>query len=51
MYRLRLCNEYIKAVDAFIDLGKKDMLTTLEGIFVVLANVAGMRRDITHMMC
>jgi hypothetical protein len=51
MYGPRLCNEYIKRVDAFTDFTKKIYWTTLEGIFVVLANIARMRRDIAQMMC
>jgi hypothetical protein len=60
LYGLHLCNEYIKGVDAFIDFVKIDMLdnnrgnlywTTLEGIFIVLTNIARMRRDIVQMMC
>jgi hypothetical protein len=47
MYGPRLCNEYIKGVDAFIDFAK----ATLEGTFVVFANIARMRRDIIQMMC
>jgi hypothetical protein len=31
MYGLRLCNEYIKGVDAFIDFVKKDMLDNVRG--------------------
>jgi hypothetical protein len=31
MYGLRLCNEYIKRVDAFIDFMKKDMLDNIRG--------------------
>jgi hypothetical protein len=31
MYRPRLCNEYIKGVDAFIDFTKKDMLDNIRG--------------------
>jgi hypothetical protein len=46
MYGSCLCNEYIKGVDAFFDFTKKTCWTTLEGIFVVLANIARMRRDI-----
>jgi hypothetical protein len=26
MYELRLCNKYIKGLDAFIDFAKKDMI-------------------------
>jgi hypothetical protein len=33
MYGLRLCNEYIKGVDAFIDFTKKDMLNNIRGNF------------------
>jgi hypothetical protein len=60
LYGPHLCNEYIKGVDAFIDFVKIDMLdnnrgnlywTTLEGIFIVLTNIARMRRDIVQMMC
>jgi hypothetical protein len=29
MYGLRLCNEYNKGVDAFIDFAKKDMLDNI----------------------
>jgi hypothetical protein len=46
-----LCNEYIKGVDAFIDFAKKTCWTTLEVIFIVLANIARTRRDIVQMMC
>jgi hypothetical protein len=31
MYGPRLCNEYIKGVDAFIDFAKKDMLDNVRG--------------------
>jgi hypothetical protein len=31
MYGPRLCNEYIKGVDAFIDFIKKDMLDNIRG--------------------
>jgi hypothetical protein len=31
MYEPRLCNEYIKGVDAFIDFIKKDMLDNIRG--------------------
>jgi hypothetical protein len=31
MYGSRLCNEYIKGVDAFIDFTKKDMLVNIRG--------------------
>jgi hypothetical protein len=31
MYGPRLCNEYIKEVDAFIDFMKKDMLGNIRG--------------------
>jgi hypothetical protein len=31
MYGLRLCNEYIKGLDAFIDFMKKDMLDNIRG--------------------
>jgi hypothetical protein len=31
MYRSRLCNEYIKGLDAFIDFTKKDMLVNVRG--------------------
>jgi hypothetical protein len=31
MYGSRLCNEYIKGVDAFIDFMKKDMLDNIRG--------------------
>jgi hypothetical protein len=31
MYRPRLCNEYIKVVDAFINFMKKDMLDNIRG--------------------
>jgi hypothetical protein len=31
MYGPRLCNEYIKALDAFIDFAKKDMLDNIRG--------------------
>jgi hypothetical protein len=31
MYRLSLCNEYIKGLDAFIDFVKKDMLDNVRG--------------------
>jgi hypothetical protein len=31
MYGPRLCNEYIKGVDAFIDFTKKDMLDNIRG--------------------
>jgi hypothetical protein len=31
MYGLRLCNEYIKGVDAFINFMKKDMLDNIRG--------------------
>jgi hypothetical protein len=31
MYGLRLCNEYIKGVDAFINFAKKDMLNNIRG--------------------
>jgi hypothetical protein len=60
LYGPHLCNEYIKGVDAFIDFVKIDMLdnnrgnlywTTLEEIFIVLTNIARMRRDIVQMMC
>jgi hypothetical protein len=51
MYGPRLCNEYIKGVDEFIDFTKKDMLDNIRGIFVVLANIAKLRRDIAQMMC
>jgi hypothetical protein len=51
MYGPHLCNEYIKGVDAFIDFAKKTYWTTLDEIFVVLANIARMRRDIAQMMC
>jgi hypothetical protein len=51
MYVPCLCNEYIKGVDAFIDFAKNTWWTTLEGIFVVLANIARMRRDIAHIIC
>jgi hypothetical protein len=47
MYGPRLRNEYIKGIYTFIDFTKKDMLDNIEGIFVVLANIARMRRDIT----
>jgi hypothetical protein len=51
MYGPHLCIEYIKGLDAFIDLAKKDMLDNVEGIFVVLTNNARMRRNIIQMMC
>jgi hypothetical protein len=51
MYGSCLCNEYIKGLDAFIDFTKKDMLDTLEEIFLVLANIARTRRNIVQMMC
>jgi hypothetical protein len=38
-------------VDAFIDFTKKDMLDNIRGKFVVLTNIARMRRDIAQMMC
>jgi hypothetical protein len=50
MYGSRLCNEYTKGLDAFIDF-MKTCWTTLERIFIVLANIARIRRDIVHMMC
>jgi hypothetical protein len=31
MYGSRLCNEYIKGLDAFIDFAKKDMLDNVRG--------------------
>jgi hypothetical protein len=31
MYGTRLCNEYIKGLDAFIDFVKKDMLRNIRG--------------------
>jgi hypothetical protein len=31
MYGMRLCNEYIKGVDAFINFVKKDMLDNIRG--------------------
>jgi hypothetical protein len=31
MYEPRLCNEYIKGVDSFIDFMKKDMLDNVRG--------------------
>jgi hypothetical protein len=31
MYRPRLCNEYIKGLDAFIDFANKDMLDNVRG--------------------
>jgi hypothetical protein len=31
MYEPRLCNEYIKGIDAFIDFTKKDMLDNIRG--------------------
>jgi hypothetical protein len=31
MYGSRLCNEYIKGIDAFIDFAKKDMLDNIRG--------------------
>jgi hypothetical protein len=31
MYGPRLCNEYIKGVDAFIDFAKKDMFDNVRG--------------------
>jgi hypothetical protein len=33
MYGSRLCNEYIKGVDAFIDFAKKDILDNVRGNF------------------
>jgi hypothetical protein len=51
MYGPCLCNEYIKELDAFIDFAKKDMLDNVRGIFLVLANIARMRRNIVQMMC
>jgi hypothetical protein len=33
MYELRLCNEYMKWLDAFIDFVKKDMLDNTRGNF------------------
>jgi hypothetical protein len=51
MYGSRLCNEYIKRLDAFIDFARKICWITLERIFVVLANIAIMRRNIVYMMC
>jgi hypothetical protein len=51
MYEPRLCNEYIKGVDAFLISQRKTCCTTLEEIFVVLVNIARMRRDIVQMMC
>jgi hypothetical protein len=46
MYEPRLCNEYIKQLDAFINFTKKDILDMLERIFVILANIARMRKNI-----
>jgi hypothetical protein len=46
MYESCLCNEHIKGLDASIDFMKKRCWTTLEGIFVVFANIARMRRNI-----
>jgi hypothetical protein len=51
MYGSHISNEYIKGVDAFIDFAKKTCWTAIEEIFVVHANIARMRRDITQMMC
>jgi hypothetical protein len=51
MYGLCLCNEYIKELYAFIDFVKKDMLDNVRGIFLVLTNIARMRRNIVQMMC
>jgi hypothetical protein len=31
MYKSRLCNEYIKGVDAFIDFAKRDLLDNIRG--------------------
>jgi hypothetical protein len=31
MYGPRLCNEYVKGIDAFIDFTKKDMLDNIRG--------------------
>jgi hypothetical protein len=33
MYGSRLCNEYIKGIDAFIDFAKKYMLDNIRGNF------------------
>jgi hypothetical protein len=46
-----LCNKYIKGLDAFIDFMKKDMLDNVRRIFIVLANIARIRRNIIQMMC
>jgi hypothetical protein len=51
MYAPRLCNEYIKELDAFIDFMKKICWTMLEETFVVLANIARMKRNIVQMIC
>jgi hypothetical protein len=51
MYGSRIYNEYIKGLDVFIDFMKKDMLDNVRGAFVVLVNIARMRRNIIHVMC
>jgi hypothetical protein len=51
MYGQHICNEYIKGLDAFIDFVKKDILDNIRGNFVVLANIAIMRRNIVQIMC
>jgi hypothetical protein len=51
MYGPRIYNEYIKGLDVFIDFMKKDMLDNVRGAFVVLVNIARMRRNIIHVMC
>jgi hypothetical protein len=51
IYGPHLCNEYIKGLDAFINFMKKDMLDNGRGMFVVLANIARMRKYIIQMMC
>jgi hypothetical protein len=51
MYGPHLCNEYIKGLDTFIDFMKKYMLDNVRESFVVLANIARMRRNIVQMMC
>jgi hypothetical protein len=46
-----LCNEYIKGLDVFIGFAKKDKFNNVIGTFVVVANIAIMRKNIVWMMC
>jgi hypothetical protein len=51
MYEPRLCNKYIKWLDAFIDVAKKDMLYNIRENIYCFPNIARMRRDIVQIMC